>query len=177
MAKKISIAVAVLLVGFFIYVAVQPAEMFISREIVINAPAEAIFPYINSTKKSDEWMPWRDIDPTVTTQYSGPEEGVGAKSSWDSKGQMGTGEALVVESNANQSVKTQLTYTKPMQMTQLAEMSLAPSPAGTLVRWSVSGKNSFIGRIMCVFMNMDKEVGGHFEKGLATLKSKVEQPQ
>lgn len=47
--------------------------------------------------------------------YSGPEEGVGAVSSWESPGQMGTGRAEVVESNLNQNVKTKITFTKPME--------------------------------------------------------------
>lgn len=107
--------------------------------------------------------------------YSGPPEGVGSKSNWDSNGQMVTGEAEVIESIPNQVVKTKLTYTRPMEMSQMAEVSLTPSADGqTLVKWSVSGKNTFIGRLMCVFINMDKMVGAQFEKGLTNLKKLVE---
>jgi len=59
-------------------------------------------------------------------------------------------------------------------MSQVAEISLTPSNDGTVVRWSVKGKNSFVGRLFCLFMNMEKMVGGQFEKGLMKLKSKVE---
>jgi hypothetical protein len=38
----------------------------------------------------------------------------------------------------------------------------------------MSGKNNFIGRAFCMFMNMDKMVGSQFEKGLADMKSIVE---
>ena len=97
---------------------------------------------------------------------------------------MGTGEALVVESIANQTVKTQLTYTKPMEMQQLAEITLTPlstsfggnHPPLTLVRWQVTGKNNFVGRLFCLVLDMDKHVGGQFEKGLANLKRKMETP-
>lgn len=42
--------------------------------------------------------------------------------------------------------------------------------------WSVKGKSPFIARVMCAlsFMNMDKYVGGMFEKGLLRLKNMVE---
>ena len=40
--------------------------------------------------------------------------------------------------------------------------------------WSMSGKNNFLARAMCLFMNMDKMVGGDFEKGLANLKAIAE---
>lgn len=171
---KILISVAILVAGFLSYVAIKPSNMVITRELVIKAPPEKIFPYINNAKKADEWMPWKDSDPGVQMQYSGPEEGVGSKSSWDSKGQMGTGSALVVESIPNQSVKTQLTYTRPMEMSQMAHIMLTPTPEGTLVKWSVDGHNNFICRMMSVFMDMDKMVGDEFVKGLTKLKSITE---
>ena len=159
---------------FLVYVAFQPTDMNISREIVINAAPDKIFPHLNHSQKANAWMPWSTIDPKAQMTYSGPQEGVGSISKWDSTGQMGTGQAEVVESVLNQSVKTRLTYSKPMVMSQLADISLAPMPQGTRVRWSVQGKNSFMGRVVCVFMNMDKVVGGNFEQGLAKLKSTVE---
>jgi hypothetical protein len=171
---KVIAAFAIFIAGFFGFVAMQPSEMRISRELLINAKPEVIFPYINNSKKTNEWMPWSESDPGVQMAYSGPEEGVGSLSSWDSKGQMGTGKAEVIESIPNQLVKTQLTYTKPMEMSQLAEISITPAGDASLVKWSVSGTNSFIGKLFSVIMNLDKVVGKDFEKGLNNLKSKTE---
>jgi hypothetical protein len=177
MLKKILVALSLITAGLCIYAAVKPAHMSVSREVVLNASAETIFPYINNAQKADDWMPWKDSDPTVQMTYAGPAEGVGSKSTWDSKGDMGTGEALVTESIPNQTVKTQLTYTKPFQMTQMAEIALTPTEGGTKVRWTVSGQNPFFFRLMRIFINCDTMIGKEFEKGLAKLKSKVEQPQ
>lgn len=174
MFKKILLVIAVFIAGICIYAALQPSEFYIARELVIHATPEAIFPFINNNKKANEWMPWKDSDPQAQMIYSGPEEGVGATSTWDSPGQMGTGKAEVVESVANQVVKTKLTYTKPMNMSQLAEIRLRPTDAGTLVRWSINGHNNFIWRIFCIFMNMDDMVGKEFVKGLNNLKQMVE---
>jgi hypothetical protein len=176
MLKKLLLAFVITIAAICLYAAFQPSEMFFVRELAINATPEVIFPYINNPKKAEEWMPWKDSDPQMVATYSGPEEGVGATSSWDSPGQMGSGEAKVIESILNQSVKTQLTYTKPMQMSQLAEIVLVPSAGATIVRWSVKGENSFVGRLFCLFMDMDKMIGEQFEKGLNTLKVKVETP-
>lgn len=172
--KKFLLAVTVILIGLLGYAAFQPKEMHISRELLIKATAEIIFPHINNSKLANEWMPWTDSDPQVKMQYSGAEEGVGSTSSWQSEGDMGTGQAIVIESTQNELVKTQLTYTKPMNMSQLAEITLTPQEAGTLVRWSVKGENSFVVRLLCIFFNMDKKVGGEFEKGLKKLQAKVE---
>jgi uncharacterized protein YndB with AHSA1/START domain len=177
MFKIVMLVIVVGVVGFLLYVGFKPSDFAVAREITVKAPPEAIFPYINNSKKAGDWMPWAEIDPRMKMSYSGPDEGVGSKSSWESPGQMGVGEALVVESTQNQSVKTQLTYTKPMVMSQMAEVSLTPSADGTVVKWAVSGKNSFMGRLMCTFMDMDKMIGGQFMQGLTKLKSLVEKPQ
>lgn len=176
MAKKIFVMVALLLAGFLGYVAMQPSEYVISREILVKAPPQAVFPFLNNSRKADSWMPWTEVDHGVKMNFSGPDEGVGSTTSWDSEGKMGAGQAAVVESVPDQKVKTQLTYTKPFKMSQTAEMSLTPAAEGTVVRWSVTGQNGFVGRIFCVFMNMDKMVGANFEKGLAKLKKLVETP-
>lgn len=168
------IIVVLILVAVVVFVSTRPAEMVVSRELLIKATPELIFPYINNSKKSNEWMPWHEDDPHVKMTYSGPDEGVGSMTLWTSKGKMGTGNAEVIESIKNQNVKTRLTYTKPMTMSQLAEVSLQSTSGGTLVRWSVSGKNPVIGRIMCAFVNMDKMIGGNFEKGLVNLQKIVQ---
>ena len=165
MLKNILYVVVIIIGGILLYAAVRSPEMHISREIVINASPEIIFPHINNSAKANDWMPWKEMDANLQMNYSGPAEGLGSKSSWNSEGQMGVGEALVIESIANQVVKTKLTYTKPFQMSQMAEVSLVPVASGTLVKWSVSGQNNFFFRLMGTFMNCDKMIGGSFEKG------------
>jgi hypothetical protein len=44
----------------------------------------------------------------------------------------------------------------------------------TSVTWAMTGKNIFIGKLMSVFMNMDKMVGNDFATGLASLKTTAE---
>ena len=38
------------------------------------------------------------------------------------------------------------------------------------------GKKNFISKAFCLFMSMDKMVGGQFEQGLASVKAIVEAP-
>jgi hypothetical protein len=173
MFKKIGLGIVVIIAAILVYAGVKPAEMTVSREIVVAASPESLFPYINSSQKSYEWMPWAEGDPSIDIKYSGPEEGLGAKSDWTGD-QMGIGSSEVVESIPNQVVKTKLEYTKPFVMSQLAEVSLAPTEGGTLVKWSVSGHNNYFFRLMSVFVNCDKMIGGEFEKGLSKLKTIAE---
>ena len=45
------------------------------------------------------WNPWSEIDPQVQMSFSGPEEGVGSKTSWNSEGEMGTLYGHVAKAN------------------------------------------------------------------------------
>lgn len=175
MIAKIAGALAVIVAGFLVFVALQPADYTISRQITINAPVEKIFPYLNNSKLAEKWGPWTEEDPEAKMVYSGPDEGVGSKASWDSPGKLGTGSATIVETIPNEKVGIKLEYTKPMTMIQDAEYLVQNNGSQTVVTWKVSGKNTFPGRVMCFFINMDKMVGSMFEKGLANLKALAEQ--
>lgn len=176
MIKKILAGLGLILTVFIVITALKPAEYLIKREVMINAKPEAVFPFLISMKNADTWMPWKELDPQVQNTYSGPEEGMGSISSWDSPGQMGTGKAEVVGAIPNQSVKIKITYTKPMEMNQDSEFILTPMGDATQMTWTVTGNQAFFARLMCtvMFMNMDKYVGGMFEKGLNKLKITVE---
>jgi hypothetical protein len=173
MILKIALGLVALIALVVVYAALQPSSYSISRSAEFKASPEAIFPWLNNSKKAGEWMPWSAMDPKMKMSFSGPEEGVGSQSAWTSDGKMGVGSATVVESTPNQSVKTKLVYTKPFEGEQLAEISITPAAGGSVVKWSVTGKNNLVSRIFCMFMNMDKMIGGSFEAGLANLKQKV----
>ena len=40
----------------------------------------------------------------------------------------------------------------------------------TMVTWSMFGQKNFISKAVCLFMDMDKMLGGEMEKGLASVK-------
>ncbi len=174
MAKKIGAFVVAIVLIFLVFIGFQNENFTISREIKVSVTADKVFPWLNNSKKSNEWMPWLEEDPKVQMNYEGPDEGVGSVSMWTSEGKMGVGRALVTESVPNQLVKTKLEYAQPMKMEQDVEITLTAAEGGTVVKWSVTGKNNFMGRLFCFFINMDKVVGGSFEKGLSKLKTIVE---
>jgi len=67
-----------------------------------------------------------------------------------------------------------LEFIKPWTATNQATFSFVPAPGGTKVTWAMDGENNFMAKGASLFMDMDKLVGGDFEKGLAALKTVAE---
>ena len=80
----------------------------------------------------------------------------------------------IEESVPGQKVVVKLGFVKPMKSTAMCVVSLAGTPAGSRVTWSMDGTHDFIGRILGVFMDMDKMLGSDIEKGLARLETAVQ---
>jgi hypothetical protein len=175
MVSKILLVIGVLVAGILIYAGFKTPLMKVERQISIKASPEKIFPFLNSSEKSNQWMPWKETDPAVQIKFMGPSEGVGSKAIWESTGQMGTGESEITESILNKSVKTKLNYTKPFSMSQNADFIVVPGANGeTTVIWAVDGHSSYFFRLIGIFMNMDKIIGDNFNKGLNNLKVMAE---
>jgi len=174
MLKKILIVVALVVVVFVIIVALQPAEFHVARTASVAAPAEVVFAQVNELKKWEAWSPWVKIDPAMKQTYEGPASGTGASSQWAGNSQVGEGRMTITESRPNELIRFNLEFFKPMAGTCVAEFSFKPEGNQTAVTWSMSGRNNFIAKAMCLFMNMDKMVGGQFETGLAQMKSITE---
>lgn len=175
MLKKILIGLAVIVIVFLIVVAVQPSTYSVTRSATIAATPEAVFPHVNELKKWAAWNPWEKLDPNMKLTYEGPEAGVGASYSWVGNNEVGEGRMTITECKPNESIRFKLEFFKPMAGVSEAEFAFQSQGHQTGVTWTMSGKNNFIGKAMCLFMDMEKMIGGQFEKGLGNLKSLVEQ--
>lgn len=174
MLKKILIGLAVIIIVFLVVVAMQPADYRVTRSATIAAPAEVVFAQVNELKKWEAWNPWGKIDPAMKLTYEGPAAGSGAIYSWAGNRQVGEGRMTITESRPNELIRFNLEFFKPMAGTSTSEFTFKPEGDQTVVTWSMAGKNNFIAKAFCLFMNMDKMIGGQFENGLANLKSVAE---
>ncbi|MBI3414337.1 MAG: SRPBCC family protein [Verrucomicrobia bacterium] len=174
MLKKILIIVAVVIVVFLIVVARQPEDFRVMRFTTIAAPQAAIFPHVNELRKWDAWSPWAKLDPTAKNTFDGPPAGQGAVMAWAGNSQVGEGRMTITESKPSELVRCRLEFFKPMAGVSDTDFAFRPEGNQTVVVWTMSGKNNFIAKAMCLFMNMDKMVGGQFEQGLASMKAIVE---
>ena len=174
MLKKLLIAVAVIIVVFLIIVALQPGEFRVTRSANVTAPQAAVFDQVNDLHKFEKWNPWGKIDPAMKVSYEGAATGVGSVYKWAGNNEVGEGRMTITESRPSDLVRIKLEFLKPFASTADTEFTFKPQGNQTAVTWSMSGKNNFIAKAMCLFMSMDKMIGSQFEKGLADMKAIVE---
>jgi uncharacterized protein YndB with AHSA1/START domain len=145
----------------------------VTRSTVIPAPAQDVFPLVNSFREWPKWSPWESVDPDMQRTYSGAESGVGAKYAWSGNRKAGAGNMEITESREPDVIRIRLEFTKPFPAVNPTTFTFVPEGGGTRVTWTMTGEHKGIGKVFALFMNMDKMVGGDFEKGLASLASVV----
>ena len=172
--KKILLAALLIVVVFILVVATRRADFQITRSTTIAAPAVVVFAQVNDFHLWDAWSPWAKLDPAMKQTHEGASAGTGAIYSWVGNNEVGEGRMTLTESRANELIRIKLEFLKPFAAVNTTEFSFKPEGTQTAVTWSMTGTNNFMAKAFCMFMNMDKMVGGDFEKGLAQLKTVAE---
>jgi len=168
-------AVAAIVVVFLFVVALQPSDFKVERSATMRAPAPAAFAQVNDFQNWRAWSPWEKVDPALKRQYEGPKAGTGAVYAWQGNKDVGEGRMTITESRPGDLVRIKLEFFKPFAATNTAEFSFKPAGAdATAVTWTMTGQNNFLSKAICMFVDMDKMVGGMFDQGLTQMKSIVE---
>src|SRR6476659_8580882 len=169
-AVVLAIAIAVVL----ILAATKPDTLRVQRAITVSAPAENIFPLINDFHQWRAWSPYEHKDPAMKRTYGGADSGKGAVYGWDGDKNVGSGRMEILDSSAPAKIVIKLDFFKPFEGHNTAEFTMLPQGDATHVTWLMHGQSPFMGKIMNVFINMDRMIGKDFEIGLANLKRLTE---
>ena len=173
MLKYFALVFFIIIAIFLLITLMQPDEFRVSRSLAMKASPEKIFPEINNLRAFNNWNPWSKMDTNSVETFEGPDEGVGAKMSWQSD-KMGKGSMLNIASRPHEFVQYQMDFIEPLRATHTTKFKLKPESNGTLVTWTMHGKKNFLGKAMGLVMSMDTMIGGPFEDGLNNLKEKIE---
>jgi hypothetical protein len=175
MLKKILIGLVVVVGGFLIFVATRPSHMHIERSVTMRAPAEIPYAQVVDFHNWAQWSPWDHLDPSMKKTYDGPASGTGAHYAWVGNKDVGEGAMTIVAAKPSEQVDIRLEFLKPFAATNATTFTFKKGDGDvTLVTWSMDGENAFMSKMFGVFMNMDKMVGGDFERGLGKLKEIAE---
>ena len=178
MLRKILIGVAGVLVLFVAVVATRPSAYHVERKLGVAAPADLVFGVLNDLHQFAGVLvlfgsPWEKLDPNMQKTFEGPAAGIGQSFAWTGN-EVGKGKMTIEESVPGQKVGIKLEFVKPMKSTATCALTLAGTPTGSFVTWSMDGNHNFIGKAFGMFMDMDNMLGSDIEKGLALLKTVAE---
>jgi hypothetical protein len=181
MIKRILIGVVVVVIVVVVVLAViialQPAHYRIERSATVSASPQTVFAQVNDFHNWQAWSPWAKLDPSMKQTFEGAAAGTGAIYTWAGNREVGEGRMTMTESRPNDLIRINLEFLKPFAATSTTEFTFKPEGNQTAVTWSMTGENNFLAKGFHLFMNMDKMVGGDFEKGLAHMKSVAEAPR
>jgi len=145
----------------------------VSRSIVIQAPAEKVYPLVASPREWTRWSVWNRRDPGMRIDYAGPDSGSGAKWTWHSKSQ-GDGSMTFTSAEPPRRVAYAL-YFSDFNTTSTGDLQLAAEGAGaTRVTWTMDGDMGANPVFHWMALFADRMIGKDFEAGLANLKEVVE---
>ncbi len=169
--KKFLVALVALIVLAVAVGFLLPDRIHIERNTIIQAPASAVFPYLNNYRLFNSWSPWAMKDPNTRYTYTGPESGVGAKLSWDGK-ELGQGSQQIIESEVDRRVRVTLDFGEMGQAT--ATYTLQAEGDGTKLTWAFD--EEFGQNLLARYFGLvlEKFLGPDYEQGLANLKAVVE---
>jgi uncharacterized protein YndB with AHSA1/START domain len=173
--KKVLLVLGIGIAGLFVVVATRPGTYRVERSQKIEAPADIVFAQLDDFKSWAAWSPWDKLDPAMQKSYEGPAEGVGAGYSWQGNDKVGKGRMTITEASPPNSISYRLEFLEPFASVSTTTFLLKPEgDKSVTATWSMSGNNNLMGKAFGLFMDMDKMIGGDFEKGLATLKTIAE---
>lgn len=176
MFKIIAVAIVVLIAGVLILAATRPDTFSVQRTTSIKASPEKIFALIDDLHRFNTWNPYARKDPGMKLSYSGAASGKGAKFSFDGNRNVGQGSIEITDASPPHEVSMELHMTAPLETRNAIEFTLDPRGDVTSVTWAMHGPVSFPAKIIHLFFDMDRMVGGDFEAGLASLKAEAERP-
>jgi hypothetical protein len=152
-------------------VAKRPDVLLIRRSISIAAPPERVFTLIADFHCWSAWAPQDQQDPSLQRSYGGADAGLGAVCEWRGSGSAGKGRMQITAAQAPRSVTVTADFEKPFVFHNINEFMLEPSGDATKVTWTWRGQQPLSLKVMGVFLDMDRKLGAHFERGLKALQA------
>ena len=113
-------------------------------------------------------------DSATFTQFDVSAGGKGAVYEWEGNSKAGKGRMEITDTSVPSRVVIKLDFLKPFEGHNISEFALDGKGNSTQVTWAMYGPNSFMAKMMSIFMSMDQLLGKEFENGLANLKAAAE---
>ena len=170
--KYLVFLILIAIIGFAIYVAVQPNSFEVSRERTINTPSAVLYDNVIDYKNWEAWSSWAEKDPETVITLGDETKGVNGSYTWvDSHGE-GSMKTLATTQNLSIDQELQFGDFHPSKINWKFE-SIPDNK--TKVIWKMnSDKLPFLFKASAaVSGGFDNMIGPDFERGLEKLDSIV----
>lgn len=170
--KYLLFLLLIIVIGFCVYIAVQPNNFEVSRTRTINAPAEVIYNNVIDFKNWPLWLSWQETNPDLELSLSNETKGIDGTLFWENYNDSGTLKTIA----ANPFSEIQETLEASNFPTSALHWTFTANNDGTTnVTWSISANNlSFKFKMNTVLMhNLEQELGTQYERSLEKLDSMV----
>ena len=174
MLTTVVLVLLALVAAVLIFAATRPDTFRIERSASVNAPPERVFALINDYQNWRAWSPYERLDPDMKRSYGASSSGKGATYAWEGNKKIGKGRMEILESVPPSKIAIKLDFEAPFKAHNIAEFTLTPKDGATDVTWAMHGPAPFMNKVIGLFMNIDKMVGGQFAEGLANMKREAE---
>ncbi len=168
--KITGIVMAVLVAIFFGGAALLPAHCHMERSAEIKASPSEVYAYLMDLSKTAEWSPFVAMEPTAKTSFTGTAGQNGQVWSWEGA-KLGVGTNTIVESTPNAFIHQELLFNGKDKAE--ADFRMVPAGDGTQLTWTFDCEMGYPGGRWMGLM-MTKFMGGHYDTGLANLKTILE---
>ncbi len=168
--KYIVLLLLILIIGFSIYIAVQPNSFDVTRTKTINAPQSVVYNNIIDFKNWEAWSSWMEEKPETVITLAEQTQGIGGSYAWEDDDGVGSMTTIGTVPMTSITQDMQFGDNPKSEVT----WSLKPNEDGTTeVTWNIVGKDLPFGfKIFSTLMGgMEKQIGPHFERGLTMLDS------
>jgi effector-binding domain-containing protein len=171
--KYVVFLLLILVIGFSIFVAVQPNSFKVSRSKIIQAPQSVIYNNVIDFKNWKDWSSWVEKDPSISITLAEQTKGIDGSYSWEDKNGVSRMKTIAA--------KPSTSITQEMQVADYPKSDVnwtfeAIDEETTKVTWQIEGKDLPFGFKMAIaFMgSMDDQIGPDYERSLTKLDSVIQ---
>ena len=170
--KYILFLLLIFIIGFAIYIAVQPNSFEVTRSRTINAPQQVVYNEVIDLRNWEEWSAWKEMDPDMIIKYPEKTQGVGGSYTWEDEDGIGT--MKTVTATPYKSIQQDMQFAEFPKSTVSWNFETTEDQK-TKVTWSISGKNlPFQFKLFSTLMGgMESQIGPAYERSLKMLDSVV----
>ena len=174
----IAALILLFIIGIVIAASMRPTDISYQRSITTTASADAVFAIFSDLGRWDEWSPYNKRDLNMKMELSEPSSGIGAHYAWEGNKDVGAGRMTITAINPGRSIDMSLQFDRPFKCDNHVEWRVDDEGEHRRITWSMDGKSdALMPRIVGLFIDMDKMVGGDWEVGLETLKGIAEREE